>query len=314
MKKWVLILLLVLLWLPFQPARGQEIELASVGVDIWPEYDQPAALVIYRISLPEETVLPVELALRIPAAAGEPHAVAARQVDGLNNIPYQRQVSGAWATISLSVPQPQTQYIQIEYYDPALVKEGALRTFAYQWPGDYAVQAMSIQVQQPLQATDMRIAPSLGSGVLGQDGLTYYQAEIGAVKAGQTVQISLSYQNSSDQLSLDGLQVRPSAPIPASSLESAGWTRLLPWALAILGVTVIAGGIWWYWRSGQQHSTSKRRRKRPHPALVKPEEGGIPAAVAAPAAEDNIYCHQCGTRAQLGDVFCRSCGMHLRSD
>ena len=167
MKKWVLILLLALAWLPLQPARGQEIELASVEVDIWPEYDQPAALVIYRITLPAEVVLPVELVLRIPAAAGEPHAVAARQVDGLNNIPYERQASGAWATISLSVPQPQTQYIQIEYYDPALVKDGAQRTFTYQWPGDYAVQAMLIQVQEPLEATDMRIAPSLGSGGVG---------------------------------------------------------------------------------------------------------------------------------------------------
>ena len=136
------------------------------------------------------------------------------------------------------------------------------------------------------------------------------------MKAGQTVQISLSYQNSSNQLSLDGLQVRPSAPIPASSLESAGWTRLLPWVLAILGVTVIAGGIWWYWRSGQQRSTSKRRRvrSRPHPAPVRPETGGLPPAVSAPSAEENIYCHQCGTRAQPGDAFCRSCGTHLRSE
>lgn len=309
MRKWVLILLLVLAWLPFQPARGQEITFASVEVDIWPEYDQPSALVIYRIALPPEVALPVEVALRIPAAAGEPHAVAARQVDGLNNIPYERQVSGAWATLTFSVPQLQTQYLQIEYYDPALVTDGAHRTFTYQWPGDYAVGSMMIQVQQPLNATDMRIAPNLGSGALGQDGLTYYLAEIGSVRSGQTVQITLGYENSSDTLSIDGLQVRPSAPIPESSLDGAGLTNFLPWVLVLVALAVIGGGVWWYLRSSQQHSTKKQP---PRPADDDASAGGIPPAVAAPAAPETIYCHQCGVRAQPGDVFCRSCGVRLR--
>lgn len=58
--------------LPWSAFAQGNLTLSSVEVDLWPEYDQPAVLVIYRVVLPASVVLPADLTLRIPAAAGEP--------------------------------------------------------------------------------------------------------------------------------------------------------------------------------------------------------------------------------------------------
>ncbi len=131
----------------------------ALNVSLWPEYDRPGVLVIYRISLPDNTTLPANLTVRVPASATV-NAVAARQADGtLLNAPYDRTVNGDWAEISFTTTMPETQ---IEYYDTSLTTDGKLRKYRYTWPGDYAVDALGIEVQQPLGATDMVTSPVPG--------------------------------------------------------------------------------------------------------------------------------------------------------
>jgi len=126
-------------------------------IALWPEYDRPSVLVIYRIVLADQVSLPTRLSLRIPASAGEPNAVAEIDVaaGGLVNVAYARQVSGDWATLDFTVRSPE---IQVEYYDPALDRQDVSRHFEYLWPGDYTIQALSIEIQQPLGASNLRIS------------------------------------------------------------------------------------------------------------------------------------------------------------
>lgn len=95
MRRWFTALALVIaLWASFSAQAQGELRLSSVSVDVWPEYDQPAVLVIYHISMPANTTLPVILNLRIPAQA-EAYAVATSDpVNGLLNAPYDRTVKG----------------------------------------------------------------------------------------------------------------------------------------------------------------------------------------------------------------------------
>ena len=170
MRKWSLALLLVLSIslfsiLPSQVHAQEEIELSYLEVDLWPEYDSPEMLVIYRITLPPTVSLPMDLTFRIPAAVGEPSAVAGRGISddgeaGLFTIPYEHQVDGEWGLVTLTATMPE---LQLEYYDPGLHKQGATRQFDFKWPGDYAVEALMIQVQQPRDATDMSISPASGN-------------------------------------------------------------------------------------------------------------------------------------------------------
>jgi hypothetical protein len=77
---------------------------------------------------------------------------------------------------------------------------------------------------------------------------------------------------------------------------------VLPWVLAGLGGALIIIGIvggFYMWKNGTRRPGAKRKR---HGQLQQESES------------EEIYCHQCGKRAQPGDVFCRTCGMRLQKD
>ncbi len=152
----------------------------------------------------------------------------------------------------------------------------------------------------------MRISPSLGAGVVGGDNLTYYTQDIGAITAGQNIQISIDYQKTSDALSVENLPVQPSATIPQNSATDLNPTTWLPWLLGILGAGLIIGGIVWYWQTSRQRPGPQMRRRRSKVASHEPE-------VTSGSDEAEIYCSQCGKRAASGDQFCRSCGTPIRS-
>ena len=304
MRKWVFSLLIILaVLLPSRVHAQNPLVLKSLQIGIWPEFDRPGVLVIYRVTLSNTTTLPVSVSLRIPINAGEPNAVAARQVDGsLYNIDNTRQVTGQWAIINFSAT---TADFQLEYYDPGLTINGNSRHFAYTWPGDYAVTQLSIQVQQPYGATNLQISPSLGTGAVGSDTLTYYTQDIGAVEAGQNFQISLDYQKSSDVLTAQNLPVTPSAQIPQTTTADLNLKSWLPWVLGIVGAGLIVGGVIWFWQSGRQNSAPKAKRTRSRSRSLQSEMNTTDDEAA-------IYCSQCGNRAQPGDQFCRSCGSPIR--
>ena len=309
MKKWVIGLLLVgLACLPVWSARAQSAPvIGELKVALWPEYDQPSVLVIYYITLAQGTTLPASLNVRIPASSGLPNAVAVKQPDGqLVNLEYETSSDGTWTTIQLVANLPE---LQIEYYDPGLAKEGVQRSYTYEWPADYAVEDLVIEIQQPLDASDLSVSPGPVSSRTGGDGLTYFTKQVGQVAAGQAVQIDLEYQKSSDILSAAQLEVQPSAPLTTQSSWQDKMLGALPWVLGVLGVSLIAGGAIWYWQSGRQTAPARTRRSRARSAAA---EDTSPADSRADSAVSQVYCHQCGKRAASGDRFCRSCGTRLR--
>lgn len=288
-------------------ARAQsEGTFKELNVSLWPEYDRPGVLVIYRIVLPDNTSLPAELTVRIPASATL-NAVASLQADGkLLNAPYEQVVKGDWAEISFTTTMPGSQ---IEYYDASLTRDGKLRKYRYSWPGDYAIDALGIEVQQPLGATNMVTSPDLGSGKTREDSLTYYTANIGSLPQGQEFDLSLQYEKSDETLSAAGLGVQPSIPVEDDAEGWRSWlTTALPWVVAALGLALIVGGGVWYWRSRKRKAERREPRRR-----RKPSTAAERATVAAPPAGQPVYCHSCGNRASQGDRFCRTCGTALRS-
>jgi hypothetical protein len=269
-----------------------------VSVDIWPEYDQPAVLAIYHISLSPDTTLPATLNLRVPAQA-EVFAVAiADPAKGLLNAPYDRTVQGSWTTLKIIA---NSRDVQVEYYD-ALVKNGTARHIVYEWTGDYTVDSFTVALQQPVGATDMVTDPALSKSSVGQDGFVYYQSAPQVLAAGQSFTLTADYQKATDALSTTGLPVQPTQPLNASTPGRVTMSGVLPWVLAGIGgaliVVGIVGGLY-MWKNGTRRSSASRKR---HP---QPQQ-------ASETCE--IYCHQCGKRAQPGDVFCRTCGVRLQKD
>lgn len=303
MTKWtVLWIILALVFLPIR-VKGQEVlKLSEVEVDLWPEYDRPGMLVIYHITLPAEVNLPASLTLRLPKAAGEPNAVAVQQPNGqLFSIDYDLQTIGDYGIISFTTTLPQ---VQVEYYDPRLNIDPTDKTrqFAFTWPGDYTVSNLRLEVQLPPDASFLSITPGPVTSRIGNDGLIYYQKEIGPVNAGQTFSIRVDYQKSTDSLTVEKLSVQPSAPLSSAPTWQDRLTTALPWLLGLTGVLLILGGGYWFLKSGRQTQPAKQyRRSRRTAAPTTPSVG-----------EHAVYCHQCGKRALPGDRFCRSCGTRLR--
>jgi hypothetical protein len=192
----------------------------------------------------------------------------------------------------------------LEYYDDSLKLEGVRRSFAYRWPGDYAVGAMSIRVMQPVDATDMSTTPTMGGTSTDDQGFVYLTSDAGSLGQGETFDLNLEYRKATDTLSATTLNVEPSAPVGGVSSTQRTVNEILPYVLGLLGLALIIGaGVWWYWQSGlgkTQKSASRHRKRK----LVITADESIPAGTT--------YCHHCGKRASGGDRFCRTCGTKLR--
>jgi hypothetical protein len=293
--------------LPAQAQNQSEPVLSSLEVDFWPEYDRPELLVIYRAELAPSVTLPVDLTFRIPARVGAPHAVATGQSnDTLFTVTSTRQVDGDWAYITFTTTMP---IIRLEFYDPVLQVNEPLRQYEFNWWGDYAVEELMLLVQQPCDSSGMQISPALGSGVAGTDGLVYYSGTFGPLSAGQTFDLSFSYQKSSDCLSIQSASI--ATELPENTTGRTSFLRLLPYILGLIGVMLILGGVFWYWKSGRQEPSGQLRTHRSR--RPGPERHDLPDSGVSAPMEGSIYCHNCGKRAAPNDKFCRSCGTRLRA-
>jgi hypothetical protein len=311
MKRWIALLLtLILISIP-APVHAQQVQFASLEVDLWPEYDRQELLVIYRVTLSDSAGLPAKLSLRIPVAAGEPFNVAIKDpADGLLYVvDYTMLEEGNWARVNFTTS---SREVQIEYYDPSITFDGDTRSVEYIWPGDYTVGDLSIVVQQPINASNMRLTPSLGDGqVSGQDGLTYFHQEVGKVNSGDSFRIQISYTKPDDVLSANQLPVSPAQPLDQPGTRQVTPTDVLGinrnaliWVAMIVGAALLIGAVIWLLRPGlligaviwllRSGRTNQKKDKRHE------------------TRREAVYCTECGKRAQGDDVYCRTCGTRLR--
>ena len=304
MLKWTQLLLVIFLaMMPVMAANAQnEPVISFLEIDLWPEYDQPTMLVINKITLASSTSLPAKLDFRIPAAAGSPSAVAVVSPDGmLVNLDHELSSDGDWITISLVANLFE---LQIEYYDPNLIKNEQERNFTYLWPGDFTVQRSIVQVLQPFDASNLAISPGPTTSQTSNGGV-YVTKDVGALRVNQSFELEIAYSKESDVLGLSTLPVQPSEPLTNETDWQSKMLGALPWVLGIGGILLIAGGAFWYWQSGRQSNSTKPKRRRSRKTIISTN--------TATTAE-GIYCHQCGKRAAGGDKFCRSCGTRLRME
>lgn len=303
MRRWVIVLvvLLALTCVPGVEAQNN-LTFSQVHVDLWPEYDQPDMLVIYRMVLAPEVSLPAQISLRIPRQAGNPYNVAMQEMDGqLYNMTYSTEVDGDWLRVTFTTA---SRIIQLEYYDPAMTRDGDQRHFVFSWPGDYEVTDMVVQVLQPVNAGQMSITPGTTTPFEGENGLLYHAMQVGKVNRGMSFRLRIDYEKPDDTLTNAGLQpVQPNAPLQSDGLTgNLTLDRFIPFILGAVGLLLLLGGAFWM--------ITNRGRERA-PVTSRPRH----RASARPVGEDqNVYCSRCGKKAAPGDAFCRACGTRLRGD
>ncbi|HEX8991706.1 MAG TPA: zinc ribbon domain-containing protein [Anaerolineales bacterium] len=297
MRRWLVAVLVGgMLWLPYAARAQSLITLSTLQVQLWPEYDQPKMLVIYDFRLPVGVKLPVSVSMSIPKEA---HlvAVASQAADGslLNTDYIGPTIDATWQTITIQI-QTATTY-HLEYYQ-ALTRSGNQRQFTYRWPGNYAVDHLSMSIRVPPETTSIVTDPDMKS-TNGADGTSSLTKDFGALPAGQQLPVQVTYTRTTDALSVPQESVQPSKPIGSSTPGRVLLTNYLPYFLGALVVVGMGAAAVYFLQPRRGRAAGRERHRK--------------ARVEGPGKTD-VYCHQCGARAQTGDQFCRICGTRLRLD
>ena len=305
MRRWLTLLaLLAALLIPVSAKAQSTIAFDSIYVSIWPEYDTPTVLVIYKITLAPETTLPAKISLRLPAQVGKVHVVAVgKTADTLSDSGVESTFTpgGDYSQVTVTATG---RFLQVEYYDPALTKTGNQRDYQYSWLGDNSVANFRFEFRQPLQSTNISIDPALKNTSVDPDGFQLSELSQTGVKVGQKLTFNIKYQRDTDSPSTSFLKVQPTAPLDQTLPGQATWASWLPWIVGALGLVLLLIAGWIYWSSRKNNRASVRARKR-HSAVEKIEE--------ATPGQDQAHCTQCGKRLQPGDRFCRACGARVRA-
>jgi hypothetical protein len=269
------------------PLRNPHLE--SMQIEIWPEFDRPAALVILRGALAADVKLPAEVTLRIAASSGGPSAMAYSAAAGGNllNLEHERTDAKDYITLRFKVPE---RFFHVEFYDP-LATNTPERSYTYVWPGDLGVKRLSVVVQEPAEASDFSVQPNLDTTATGQDGLRYRSADLGAREAGKPLPIKVSYKKTVARTSAEILQPKSPDPKPGVTPAAAAGSSdevtkgVLIFILAVSLLIGVAMGVLW-WRGREKASATRA--------------GGAGA------------CTKCGTPREADDRFCSKCGARLK--
>jgi hypothetical protein len=302
-----LVIAMTLLLLLLAPLSGrhaatasaqQNIRLASLQIEVWPEFDSPAALVILRAELAPDVTLPAAMSLRIPASSGGPAAVASADSPDaeLLNMPFDRANAADAITLTFTA---QHRFLHLEFYDP--IETGAPeRSYTYTWPGDLSVDRLSVRVQEPASATGLSTQPELASGIAGSDGISYRSADLGAFDAGKTLPVTISYRKTDTRTSTEILGLTPAGAQTTVTKTGDGVSLWL--LLPAVAAGLIAGGVLataWHRRLVAATIPSRAERRRRRDAGERENAAG--------------FCPQCGNRLEAENRFCPRCGAAARS-
>lgn len=284
LKRMRLLALLALLTIGvFSPATAQEEAqtLEWLTVELWPDYDQPAVLVLLTGALSEEAALPATVTIPLPSEANV-NAVARISADNV----MVDDVDFSQAGDSLTLQTPDRRF-RVEYYMPYASSELSHR-FSFQWQADLNVEQVVVTVQQPRLAPSIDISPQPDVAGEGNDGLQYYSLPIVAVPANQPFTVDVQYTLERAGLSVD----------TAAQERGPDWLLLAAVAAAILLLVLAAILLWPRLSAARQATPRKPAPRKPAPERLQ---------------QSHVrYCHNCGQPARPGDRFCRQCGTELR--
>lgn len=294
--------LLAILILPSGAQAQGGVKLEFLSVELWSEYDQPSMLVINEFAVSPDTALPVDVKWRFPKQANLLAVAYESQGELLNSQFESSAEQGDWQTISLTVNTYDTY--RVEYYQP-LGREGRVRSFTFKWIGDYGVGDLRVSLRLPGDSVDIETTPALAQ-IEAQPtaGVLVGTASKSDLKMGSSYQFNLQYARDSDALAdqNQASQVNPSEPL-SSDTEGRVSVDNLPWIIGGIGMALIGIALYIYWRSAQLNSGASKHSRTRRQDPRSSQDAGLP-----------LYCHECGTRTNPGDRFCRTCGSRLRTE
>ena len=312
MKRVLLTLALFLVALTGLVRAQDAPTLESMEISLWPEFDRPEVLVIYRGQLDADVALPTAIEIAIPARVGQPHAVAYVDESGQRlTQQYTTSVQGDSLIIAFQLV---TRSFQLEYYDTLPVDASGKRTYTFSYTADDPTSALNLEVQEPPTAENFVLVPTADSTVQGNDGLVYYLVQAGAVAEGETREWTFSYLKDNSDLTAAGLsQPSTSAPTATTPGATAGVGNSTVWIFLVAFVALVGVGVTGYWLGHRTQTSSQTVQSSPQRQKRRGSGGGAQAK-QTPAAGKARFCHQCGADLRSDSMYCHQCGTLVRDD
>lgn len=287
-------------------AQGQPVSLDQWTVEVWPEYDRPAVLVLLNGTLAPDVSLPASLRIPVPPDA-QVHAVAYRNEEGtLISTPWETAPNGTGSDVTFSLEQPG---FVVEYYIDG-ISPPPDRSFDLALSAPYPAAQASLALRQPARASNLQTEPPMQPAGVDAGGNPLYGLELGALTAGQTIPLRVSYTKADENPTIASALV-DDAPAAVADQTGAGqdWLPLGVGLALGLALAAVAGLL--LWRRRQARGLSRQARRR-----AAREKGTAPERAASPSpaskAAQNSFCTRCGARFDAADRFCRSCGAERR--
>jgi len=302
----VLALLAIFCLVPGAGAQSPVDQLATLEIELWPDYDQPQVLVLLTGTLGDSAATPATVTLPIPTAATI-NAVAHVNAGSGDMENVSDVNSDTPGELTFTTPSPT---FRIEYYLP-YNSDGDRHDFTFGWRSDMTIDQLLATVQQPAGASDFQLSPAAAQTRIGADGLTYHAFDAQALPAGQEFSVTASYDLAGGELSADvvpTLQPQVQGPLPLVSEPAQPADTGLNWALVAIiagGLIIVAAVVWFLFSS---NTTRRKRTPRPRPVRHAKPRGSRPSATPSAAQ----FCHNCGQPIDDEDRFCRNCGTPVK--
>jgi hypothetical protein len=307
MMKRVLLLVLLMASLTWGVQAQEGPTLENLEIALWPEFDRPEVLVIYRGLLSSDVSLPASIEIAVPARVGQPTAMAYVDDAGQRfNQQYTTRVEGDRLIVAFELS---TTAFQLEYYDALPIDAAGKRSYTYAYTADYDTAALNLEFQEPPTAQGFTLAPPADSVIVGGYGLNYHLLQAGALATGDTREWTLSYVKDNADLTAASVSVQPEATVPPASASATGGDTTI-WIFLVAFIVLIAVGTTGYWlghRTQPVSQPAQRHQKRRG-------SGRGDQVQRRPAVSDVRFCHQCGAELRSDSIFCHKCGTSVRGE
>lgn len=275
-------------------SQDGELKVDRLRLSIWPEYDDPRVLIMFRGEISPRNALPTQVTLPIPRDA---EIIGAGMVSEQNELllhPYNITPAETHDRLELTLPVPHF-FLEL-YYDPFGAE--AERQFTYTFSLPYAVERLEVDIQKPRHASDFTLTPASMRQTTDDQGLTYHLFSYRDLRPHEVVRFTVTYTKIAP-----GLSAPPQPPQSArnGAALTPGEKTLLAVGL-LAGATVLLGGGVMLW---------KRQRRRSHAAVaLAPQSTSLSPAVGTTGTMPN-FCALCGRKLQPSYHFCPGCGKAL---
>ncbi len=265
------------------------LRLTRLALALWPEYDDPRVLLIMRGEVSPDATFPLKLSLPLPRGGDLIGAGIVSPQNAMLLQPHTIVPGTSQDTLELTISSGRF-FVEL-YYDP-LVREEDSKRFQFVFEAPYAIDMLTMDIQQPYTAMDFTTEPTAMRQDVDSQGGRHFRFTYQQVARGTRKAFTVRYRKTTDEPSV--VKQRPTSGVTASPTHPKNPTVLAFGILAGVVVLYTGGALVW-----------GRRRSRQAPVALQQQP-----PIDMPHVHMN-YCSHCGRQLQPVFLFCPGCGQSL---